>query len=78
MPGEKVRGQSVDIGLTTKVSGISGDLVLASKPGGESGIRTHDTRRYTGFRDRRFRPLSHLSAGTQHIPAEKGFQGGHG
>jgi hypothetical protein len=31
------------------------------KKSGEVGIRTLDTRRYNGFRDRRFRPLSHLS-----------------
>ena len=29
--------------------------------GGGSGIRTHDTRRYTGFQDRRNRPLCHPS-----------------
>ena len=30
--------------------------------GGESGIRTRDMRNaYTGFRDRRLQPLSHLS-----------------
>ena len=36
--------------------------------GGEGGIRTPDTgNRYTGFRDRRFQPLSHLSEWT--VPA---------
>ena len=34
----------------------------SAQPGGEGGIRTRDTRNgYTGFRDRRFQPLSHLS-----------------
>ena len=29
--------------------------------GGEGGIRTHDTFPYTAFRERRHRPLGHLS-----------------
>ena len=32
------------------------------------------SRPYTGFRDRRFRPLSHLSVSSQIIPVDRSFQ----
>lgn len=35
-------------------------------PSGGGGIRTHGTFRYTGFRDRHFRPLSHPSEKLTH------------
>ena len=39
-----------------------GDYTNQIMFGGESGIRTRDMRNaYTGFRDRRLQPLSHLS-----------------
>ena len=39
-----------------------GVLRKGKKAGGERGIRTPGTRRYSGFRDRPVRPLRHLSA----------------
>ena len=38
--------------------------------GGEAGIRTLDDLRHNGFRDRRFRPLSHLSAWSGNVPLQ--------
>ena len=52
----------------------SGKFVL--KTGGEGGIRTRDALRHTGFRDRRIRPLCHLSrSAPQNILLDQGFQG---
>ena len=46
----------------------------SAQPGGEGGIRTRDTRNgYTGFRDRRFQPLSHLSGPKIVSKAKKGL-----
>ena len=37
------------------------------KRGGEGGIRTPGPLRVNGFQDRRFKPLSHLSAAARRI-----------
>ena len=56
---------STTIGVFQSQVGKSGDILLKfeHKNGGERGIRTLDTHKeYNDFRDRRLRPLSHLSA----------------
>ena len=42
-------------------------MAVQTNSGGEGGIRTPGTLRFSGFQDRRNRPLCHLSAGA--LPA---------
>ena len=50
------------LGIKQNAQSADNPGILSVKSGGEGGIRTHGTLQYSGFRDRRFRPLSHLSA----------------
>ena len=55
---------STTMGILQPQVGKSGDILLKfeRKNGGERGIRTLGTFRYTAFPMRRLRPLNHLSA----------------